>query len=96
MEKLLILLNIILKVIEHLKFFVQSDEGVELVFKFDLLLLEGKLQLILLSLIEHQRRKSLLGNRRSGCGSLPGTGRIDDSGLGGCCPSTAGGRCALR
>ena len=51
-DELLILSNVSLQVIEHLELFIKSDQSVQFVLKFDLFLLECKLQLGIVSLVK--------------------------------------------
>ena len=50
-EEFLIFFDIFLEIIEYLKLLIQSNKGIQLVFKLNLFLFQGKLQLIFLSLI---------------------------------------------
>ena len=81
-HKLLVLGDILLEIIEDLKFLVEGDQGVELVLELDLLLLEGKLELVLLALVKHRLREVLHGD-------FPHSGDCGSCGL-----STANGRSA--
>ena len=70
-DKLLVLSDVLLKIIEDLEFLVEGDQGVELVLELDLLLLEGKLELVLLALVKHRLREVLHGDfpHSGDCGS---------------------------
>ena len=74
-HELLVLGNVLLEVVEDLELLVQSDQSVELVLKFDLFLLKGKLELILLALVKHRHSEALGVDRagdlsRRGCSGL--------------------------
>ena len=68
-HELLILCNVPLQVIEHLELLIESNQGVQLVLELNLLLLERKLELIFIALVEHSRgefaRYCCLGGRHS-------------------------------
>ena len=72
---LLVLSNVFLQVIENLEFFVEGDQRVEFVLKLNLFLLQGQLDLVMITLVEHGLGESLGG----GCGSH----RLGDSSFAG-------------
>ena len=68
-DKLLVLGDVLLEVVKHLKFLVKGDQRVKLVLKLNVLLFERELELVALSLVEHSigealsRRGRRLGRR---------------------------------
>lgn len=61
-EQFLVLRHILLQIVEHLQFLIERDQRVELVLQLNLLLLQCKLQLRFVPLVEVARRIVL--NRR--------------------------------
>lgn len=58
-NKLLVLSNVVLQVIENLEFLVEGNQCVQLVFKLNFLVFKSQLKLICLPLIKHRLRESL-------------------------------------
>ena len=81
----LVLSHVLLEVIEHLQFFVQRNQSVELVLELDFLLLKAELQDVLLSLVQHSRRKFL----SDGPSRRRRVAILHDCGLGGACGGSA-------
>ena len=61
-DKLLVLSDVLLEIIEDLEFLVEGDQGVKLVLELDLLLLKGELHLVFLTLVKHRLCEVLHGN----------------------------------
>jgi len=79
-DELLVFGDVLLEVVEHLKFLVESDQRVKLVLQLNFLLLKRELELVLLSLVEHSLREALRrrGHRHSRLrGSLFWAGTFD-------------------